>query len=416
LKKRHKGKYFAPNILREIDLSGSINDITRQENMLACIYAAPVMFISAILNFILQYVVWHENMIRVLMDTLLLCSFGIVLHVLLRINLKVKLFTFLTAGVFGMYFVFIYIRYQNNLGPLIWIIACLQLILVISHVKKDEAILNGIIILSVCIYTFIKAPDVTVLFNRFYYGMLLLLMFSFLLSVIAANHVHYSRYKIIKEQLKTVVKQKQEISALYKEVDEAKEELRMQNEKLQAYNIKIIQNEEALKHLAYYDMLTDLPNRTMIYESLDHILNTTQIQKTSIYVVFIDIDYFKNINDSLGHHVGDIFITEAAKRLKSSICEDDMLGRTGGDEFTLIINRNLTGKDVFKYLDTMRDKFSETFIIKNKVIQSSVSLGVSIFPVDGKDVITLMRKSDLAMYKAKELGKNTIQFYQQDIL
>jgi len=93
-----------------------------------------------------------------------------------------------------------------------------------------------------------------------------------------------------------------------------------------------------------------------------------------------------------------------------------MLGRTGGDEFTLIINRNLTGKDVFKYLDTMRDKFSETFIIKNKVIQSSVSLGVSIFPVDGKDVITLMRKSDLAMYKAKELGKNTIQFYQQDIL
>lgn len=412
MKKRQKSKNNALDIMKKIDLSGNIDDISKYENMLSCIFAAPVMFISAILNFILRFLVWHENLTIVAFDTLILCSLGIMLEVLLRINLKVKLFAFLVASVFCMYFIFLYIRYQDNLGPLLWIIACLQLILVITHVTKEVATYNGIIILGLSIYTFIKAPEITVQFNRFYYGMQLLLIAFFFLVVISANHVHITRYKIIKEQLKTVTKQKQEIIALLKEVALAREELRIQNETLQANNIKIKQNEEELKYMAYHDMLTDLPNRKSIYESLDTIINTKKAQNTLMYVVFIDIDYFKNINDTMGHHVGDIFITQAAKRLQSSVNKDDMLGRTGGDEFALIINRNLTVEEVFNYLETIRDKFSESFLIQNAVIQSTASFGISAFPRDGEDVINLMRKSDLAMYKAKELGKNRIQFYE----
>jgi diguanylate cyclase (GGDEF)-like protein len=219
----------------------------------------------------------------------------------------------------------------------------------------------------------------------------------------------------MKEQFDIVVKQKKEISDLYRKVADAKEELRQQNEVLQNLNMKIRQNEEELKYLAYHDLLTELPNRKLVYESLENIIKETKDPGIIVYVVFIDIDYFKNINDTLGHHVGDIFINEAAKRLRNSFVQEDILGRTGGDEFTLIINRNLTKDEVYSYLETVRDKFAESFVIHNTIIQSTASFGVSIYPRDGEDVISLMKKSDVAMYKAKEQGKNKILFYEQDI-
>lgn len=408
-------KYLAHKILKDINLSGDIDEVSKYENMLCCIYSAPIMFFTALLNFILRYLIWREDIIWVLSDTFILTCFGILLGILLRVNIKVRLSTFLISLIYCLYYVFLYYRYYTHLGPLIWVIGCLQMILVISHVTKDMALYNGITILALSIYTFIREPQVTLQLNSTYYILLIALMFACISGIIWGNYVHFIRYRILREQLNTVLQQKKEISDLYKEVEIAKEELALQNETLQEYNAKIKQNEEKLLYMANHDTLTGLPNRKLVYETLEQIIEEFQQKNRVAYVVFIDIDYFKNINDSLGHHIGDLFITEVARRLNHLISKEDLIGRTGGDEFTLIISRNITKEEVAQYLHSIQIQFSEDFSIHNNIIHTTASFGVSVFPQDGSDVITLMRKSDVAMYKAKEQGKNKIMFYEPKI-
>jgi len=135
----------------------------------------------------------------------------------------------------------------------------------------------------------------------------------------------------------------------------------------------------------------------------------------SFYIVFIDIDSFKKINDSMGHHIGDLFISDAAKRLKASIHKSDFIGRIGGDEFALIIQRRLSDKEVFKYIDKIRKHFLQSFIIEGNEITSSASFGIASFPYDGVGQVELMKNADTAMYKAKELGKNNVQFFEKSM-
>jgi diguanylate cyclase (GGDEF)-like protein len=135
----------------------------------------------------------------------------------------------------------------------------------------------------------------------------------------------------------------------------------------------------------------------------------------SFYIIFIDIDSFKKINDSMGHHIGDLFISDAAKRLKASIHKSDFIGRIGGDEFALIIQRRLSNKEVFKYIDKIRKHFLQPFIIEGNEITSSASFGIASFPYDGVGQVELMKNADTAMYKAKELGKNNVQFFENSM-
>ena len=141
------------------------------------------------------------------------------------------------------------------------------------------------------------------------------------------------------------------------------------------------------------------------------LIDSTIENEASFYVVFIDIDSFKNINDTMGHHVGDLFVKHAAQRLSMLTDKEDVIGRIGGDEFALIIPRRLSKNVVFSYLDNIRQEFLKPFNIENCEIVSSASFGVTAYPYDGKERVELIKKADKAMYKAKELGKNNIQFF-----
>ncbi|MCB2296075.1 EAL domain-containing protein [Clostridium algoriphilum] len=192
-------------------------------------------------------------------------------------------------------------------------------------------------------------------------------------------------------------------------VNERTTELSKANEELEHEICVRIDMEEKIKNLAYYDYLTGLPNRRLFNDRLNQcILDAVRNEKT-LGVLFLDLDSFKRINDTMGHDKGDELLKMVAKRLTSIIREGDTVCRVGGDEFLILI-RNLKNEN---YIEEVSKKilsiFKESFTINSDLLYITTSVGGAIYPVDGNDVETLVKNADIAMYRAKEKGKNKFQ-------
>jgi len=171
------------------------------------------------------------------------------------------------------------------------------------------------------------------------------------------------------------------------------------------------QAEERIRHLANYDELTGLPNRNMFHERLHHALAQAQRRARPLAVLFIDLDYFKTINDTLGHEAGDRVLREVAERLRACLRDSDTVGRLGGDEFVVLIEELPQPVDVAAVAQKILDAVARPFILAAQEFHLGASIGISAFPEDGKDLQTLMKNADAAMYRAKEHGRNNYQFY-----
>ena len=175
--------------------------------------------------------------------------------------------------------------------------------------------------------------------------------------------------------------------------------------------VAIVQHElsHQLEHQAYHDALTTLPNRAFFEEKLEHTIETVTKENLMMAVLFLDLDGFKHVNDTLGHDIGDTLLKIVAQRLKTKTRKTDTIARLGGDEFGIIISEFHATKDVFSIARTILSCFKEPFSIKGHRLQISTSIGISLFPEDGKDAQTLLKYSDSAMYAAKSSGKNNIR-------
>lgn len=169
-------------------------------------------------------------------------------------------------------------------------------------------------------------------------------------------------------------------------------------------------NEERIHFLAHHDSLTLLPNRLSLQSRLEMVFQEAFVSQTQIAVMFIDMDHFKNINDTLGHHVGDMLLLEVARRLKSIVSSDDIVARLGGDEFVVVLS-DTDHDSVAKVAEALRSGLNQVYIIDNKPLHSSPSIGISLFPTDGDSVEALMKNADMAMYRAKAAGRNNYQFF-----
>lgn len=231
------------------------------------------------------------------------------------------------------------------------------------------------------------------------------------LCTIITITIIYSFSKNLKQKFLEAVQQKEEIVILYEELTATQEELNEQNIQLLEYNHKMKENEEKLNYIAYFDSLTELPNRKMIISKLDQLISCASVSKLRFAVVFIDLDNFKRINDSLGHHVGDLLLKAVVSRLIKLIHPEDLLGRLGGDEFALIIQRNIRDDEIFSYVESLRKILLDDFSIERNELTITASFGVSIYPDNGNDSAELIKSADTAMYKAKDYGKNAVQFF-----
>lgn len=173
--------------------------------------------------------------------------------------------------------------------------------------------------------------------------------------------------------------------------------------------------ENKLNHMAYYDHLTGLPNRTLFYENLVQSIKFNKRYKSNLAVFFLDLDRFKNINDTLGHTFGDEFLIIIAQRLKERIRESDTVCRVGGDEFLVILDKFKNIDDVILVAKDILKLIEKPIVLGDKNIICSASLGISIFPEDDESADGLIRKADSAMYLAKDSGKGNYKFFSQDM-
>ncbi len=169
-------------------------------------------------------------------------------------------------------------------------------------------------------------------------------------------------------------------------------------------------SQEQVDFLAFHDPLTRLPNRLLFSDRLCHTLKRAKREGHKVALLFLDLDHFKTINDSLGHPVGDILLQRVAERIKSMVRKEDTVARMSGDEFVVIVDRT-EPQGVIVLAHKLMSTFIPPFLIKDRELHVTMSMGISIYPQDGKDNATLIKNADTAMYQAKEEGRNNYAFY-----
>jgi len=214
---------------------------------------------------------------------------------------------------------------------------------------------------------------------------------------------------VLEARIENQLLQKQAASYLKSARKHLKKEVRQRTAQLEEAN-------QQLNHQANYDLLTGLPNRTLAYDRLQQMLRAAHRHGEELGVMFVDLDHFKAVNDMLGHAAGDNLLKEAASRLTDCVREVDTVARLGGDEFLLILGQGRRAKlDVAPVATRILERFSETFSLDGQEASVTASLGVAIYPGDGKDADSLMANADTAMYKSKSDGRHALSFFSKDL-
>lgn len=186
--------------------------------------------------------------------------------------------------------------------------------------------------------------------------------------------------------------------------------------------------EEKITHMAYHDVLTNLPNRYLFEERLKQALILAKRYNRILSILFVDIDHFKNINDAFGHNIGDLLLKDIADRLKKYVrgsdtiarfgdetLENNIISRLGGDEFTILLTEISKSHDAAIVAQRILNAFLQHFKIEEKEIFIRISIGISSYPQDGENVETLLRKADMALYHTKDTGRNCFNFYTESM-
>jgi diguanylate cyclase (GGDEF)-like protein/PAS domain S-box-containing protein len=169
--------------------------------------------------------------------------------------------------------------------------------------------------------------------------------------------------------------------------------------------------EETIRYQAFHDTLTGLSNREGLYEKFTAAMNNAQRHEQKLALIFLDLDRFKLINDTLGHAIGDLILKEVADRLSKAIRKNDVVARLGGDEFILLLTEIEDVEDVMKVSQKIFQALDPVIRVHNQSLHVTASLGISVYPEDGADINAMLKNADVALYRAKELGRNRYQFY-----
>lgn len=210
----------------------------------------------------------------------------------------------------------------------------------------------------------------------------------------------YSEYKIIRtgDELETISKNVNRLAFTLQEREHS-----------------LLKSQKELENLSNTDPLTYLPNRRLFNALLQHAMSTALRTHQHLAVLFLDLDQFKQVNDTLGHDVGDTLLQEVALRLKTILRDSDTLARIGGDEFNILIEGFDTRLEIEPLLVKIIDAFHLPFICNEHEIRTTASIGVSLFPDDGESILKLTKNADLAMYRSKDTGRNRYSFFTEEL-
>lgn len=176
-----------------------------------------------------------------------------------------------------------------------------------------------------------------------------------------------------------------------------------------------IKSEKKIEYMAYYDHLTSLPNRTLFSDRLTQAIHLAKRNKTYIGVIFIDLDSFKIVNDTIGHSAGDTVLREVSRGMEQRLRKTDTVARFGGDEFLALVNNLADNEDIIKIVENLIEVFEHPFNVSGQEFYVTGSAGVAVYPFDGEDAETLVKNADIAMYIAKSRGKNQYALCTEDM-
>ena len=428
------------------------------ENKLMVIAIAPMIIMASLISLFLGYV-WQIETYKIigLATTLFIAGNALILIVQTSLSEKIKLHILsfiMTTAVLTTY-----AFYYREMKVLFWFIIIILLltgilshsttiffylgaftIFVLTYSASNSSGSNVVIRMDYVFYLtlaimFICIMVMVFLINRFYVYIVETLSGQYSRAV-EDNEVITGLYEEItasEEELREqndkmselnqqllinegeLKKRNEEVTGLYDQLLASEEELREQNDKLTDVNTELLKHQKRLNFLAYKDTLTGLPNRKMILEQLDILANIQGDSNDKFSLVFIDLDNFKNINDTMGHTVGDELLIQMANRMTNHINKIDLLGRLGGDEFALLVRRHISEESLMAYVQQVQDCLTPPFKLANYEINSSASFGVALWPDDGRTAEELLTAADTAMYKAKEGGKNDVQFFRESM-
>lgn len=401
-------KNTIPKLIKNINTCEDPELLLEFENRFACLIASPLMFLTAITNYLVLHLIFERNFFDVLFNTVAFIFLGILFEVLIRIKINPRVVAIFVSILYGFISILVIIRLFEYMGPSVWMVFCLQLGFSIYRSRKDMAIGVGVSTIITSGYVLFNIEDFSTFSLRTFFISQFILIVLIYIVFSALHKMNINRISKLNNKIETIIEQNNDIAALYEEISATEEELRNQN-------IKIQERDKELFNMAYFDSLTGLPNRIMFTDYLEELIVSCQRKECGFYLVSIDIDFFKKINDTMGHHIGDIFIKFVADRLKNSINPADFLCRTGGDEFSLVISRDVESKNVLRELNYLRKKFYAPFRVKDSEFRLTASFGVAIFPRDGDTFSDIVKHADMALNQTKEIGKNQVRFFNNDI-
>jgi len=198
---------------------------------------------------------------------------------------------------------------------------------------------------------------------------------------------------------------------LEKKVDLRTKELVDSNQHLESVILKKEEAEKSLQYLAYHDELTGLPNKNLLVDRISQSIKISARDNQQMAILFLDLDRFKTINDSLGHIIGDLLLQEVASRIHKTLREHDTVSRNGGDEFVVVLEKLKSYNEAIGVAKKVIESLTAPFNIHSHGIHIGASIGISVYPSDGDTPSILLRNADTAMYRAKQVGGNQLQFY-----
>ena len=220
---------------------------------------------------------------------------------------------------------------------------------------------------------------------------------------------------VILRQIFTLLENQSLLSNYHKLNEQLEQKISERTEELSKKNQQLISAMQKMKHMAYHDFLSGLPNRRLFLDHLTIAMENAKLNKYYIAVVFIDLDRFKNINDTLGHEFGDLVLKHVSKQMLKNIRNIDTISRQGGDEFIILLNNIAEKADVIPLINQIQSIVAKPFKIKGQELHVSMSIGVALYPKDGSSTEELMKHADMAMYRAKADGGNNYRLFSSDM-
>lgn len=381
-------KYSVPGILKTIDEADDDITLIKGYNALMCLILSPLMFLGALISLPMACLAFHFSFASTLPDTVVFLLLGLGFEAVLRAKMTPRLATYAIAVLSSCLFVFFILRFFGVMGVSVWVFGFVLILLSMSHIQKIQLIFMSVTLMACGIYVYITYGNAlnpnTPLARPFE---LFFFLLGLLVSIVLHN-INTSRFGKVKSQLREVQKQAEERRKA----------------------------EEINNRLAFYDQLTGLPNRTLFNDRLRQALELARRRRARLHIFFLDIDNFKLINDTMGHSAGDELIKQVGARFQCICRSSDSVARIGGDEFMFLIQDADSEQKVYVILSRIMQQIANPFVVNNREISITCSIGVSRYPADGRDTESLVKNADLAMYKAKEDGRNRYAYYSDSLL